>query len=106
MRVLNREDLMNILLGCTILGTGGGGSLEEGIRNIDEALTAGKQFRLVSFEELDPEAVIGTPYACGAISPLTEEEKKKYARLKETEESMYLLNMRSWSSFLAGRFPR
>ena len=38
MRELNREDLMNILLGCTILGTGGGGSLEEGISNIDEAL--------------------------------------------------------------------
>ena len=43
MRILNREDLMNILLGCTILGTGGGGSLEEGIAQIDEALDAGKQ---------------------------------------------------------------
>ncbi len=100
MRILNREDLMNILFGCTILGTGGGGSLEEGIRNVDEALAAGKSFRLVSFEELDPEAVIGTPYACGAISPLTEEERKKYARLRETEESMYLLNMRQLERFL------
>ena len=100
MRILNREDMMNILLGCTILGTGGGGSLDEGIRIIDEALAAGKSFRLVSFDELDPDAVIGTPYACGAISPLTEEEKKKYARLKETEESMYLLNMKQIESFL------
>ena len=100
MRELNREDLMNILLGCTILGTGGGGSLEEGIRCIDEALASGKKFRLVSFDELDPGAVIGTPYACGAISPLTDEEKKKYARLKETEESMYLLNLRQLESFL------
>ena len=100
MRELNWEDLMNILLGCTILGTGGGGSLEEGIRNIDEALEAGKKFRLVTFDELDPEAVIGTPYACGAISPLTEEEKKKYARLRETDESMYLLNMKQLERFL------
>lgn len=100
MRELNREDLMNILLGCAILGTGGGGSLEEGIRCIDEALTAGKHFRLVNIDELDPEAVIGTPYACGAISPLTEEEKKKYARLRETEESMYLLNMKQLERFL------
>lgn len=30
-RILDREDLMNILLGCAILGTGGGGSLDEGI---------------------------------------------------------------------------
>ncbi len=100
MRLLNREDLMNILLGCTILGTGGGGSLQEGIRIVDEALAEGKQFRLVSFDELDPETVIGTPYACGAISPLTEEEKKKYARLKETEESMYLLNLKQLEGFL------
>ena len=83
MRILNREDMMNILLGCTILGTGGGGSLDEGIRIIDEALAAKKSFRLVSFDELDPEAIIATPYACGAISPLTEEEKKKYARLRD-----------------------
>lgn len=100
MRILDREDMMNILLGCTILGTGGGGSLDEGIRIIDEALAAKKSFRLVSFDELDPEAIIATPYACGAISPLTEEEKKKYARLKETEESMYLLNMKQAESFL------
>ena len=100
MRELNREDLMNILTGCTILGTGGGGSLDEGIQNIDEALAAGKKFRLVDFDELDPDAVIGTPYACGAISPLTEEERQKYARLKETEESMYLLNMKQLENFL------
>ncbi|MBQ6510340.1 MAG: DUF917 domain-containing protein [Flexilinea sp.] len=100
MRTLDREDLMNILIGCTIMGTGGGGSLDEGIRSIDEALAAGKTFRMVSFDELDPDAVIGTPYACGAISPLTDEEKKKYARLKETEESMYLLNIRQLESFL------
>ena len=100
MRILNRDDLMNILLGCTILGTGGGGSLEEGIRDIDEALAAGKEFKLVDFDELDAEAVIGTPYACGAISPLTEEEQKKYARLTETEENMYLLNMKQLESFL------
>lgn len=100
MRILNREELMDILLGCTILGTGGGGSLDEGISIIDEALAAGKTFRLVTFDELDQEDIIGTPYACGAISPLTEEEKRKYARLKETKESMYLLNMRQMESFL------
>ena len=87
MRILNRDDLMNILYGCTILGTGGGGSLEEGIEMIDEALAAGKQFKLADFDDLAPDDVIGTPYACGAISPLTEEEIKKYARLKETDES-------------------
>ena len=30
MRELNREELYDILYGCAILGTGGGGALEEG----------------------------------------------------------------------------
>ena len=72
MRTLTRENLLDILYGCTILGTGGGGSLNEGIEMIDEALNAGKEFKLVTFDEMDPQDIIGTPYACGAISPLTE----------------------------------
>ena len=93
MRTLNRENLLDILYGCTILGTGGGGSLDEGIEMIDEALNLGKEFKLASFDDLKPDDIIGTPYACGAISPLTEEEIRKYARLKETEESFYILCM-------------
>lgn len=100
MRILDREDLMNILYGCAILGTGGGGSLEEGVELIGEALSAGKTFRLASFDELEPDDMIGTPYACGAISPLTEEEIRRYARLKETEENCYILCMKQMEQFL------
>lgn len=100
MRTLNHENLLDILYGCAILGTGGGGSLDEGIEMIDEALAAGKEFKLTTFEEMSPEDVIGTPYACGAISPLTEEEIKKYARLKETDESFYILCMKQLERFL------
>lgn len=100
MRTLNRENLLDILYGCTILGTGGGGSLDEGIEMIDEALNLGKEFKLASFDDLKPDDIIGTPYACGAISPLTEEEIRKYARLKETEESFYILCMKQMEEFL------
>lgn len=100
MRILTRENLMDILYGCTILGTGGGGPLDDGIAMVDEALAAGKEFKLVTFDELEPDDVIGTPYACGAISPLTEEEIKKYARLKETDESFYILCMKQMEAFL------
>ena len=31
MRTLNHENLLDILYGCAILGTGGGGSLDEAI---------------------------------------------------------------------------
>lgn len=42
MRTLNRDDLLNILYGAAILGTGGGGSLTDGIALIDEALARGQ----------------------------------------------------------------
>lgn len=86
MKKLSRQDLYDILYGCTILGTGGGGGLQEGIDLIDKALDKGKEFKLVSFDEVDGEALIGTPYMCGAISPETEEERKKYADLPIIED--------------------
>ena len=100
MRTLNRDDLLNILYGAAILGTGGGGSLTDGIALIDEALAAGKTFQLATFDEMDPEDLIGTPYGCGAISPLTEEEKKKYARLPEVQENFYILCMKQMEEYM------
>ena len=52
MKVLNREDIMDILYGGAILGTGGGGSLTKGIEFIDLAISKGKTFKLASFDEL------------------------------------------------------
>ena len=75
MKKLSKQDLYDILYGCTILGTGGGGELEEGLKLIDRAFEKGKEFILVDLDEVDEEAMIATPYMCGAISPITEEEK-------------------------------
>lgn len=100
MRKLTRENLLDIIYGGAILGTGGGGSLDEGLAKIDEALSLGKEFMLADFSEMNSDDIVGTPYACGAISPLTEEEIKKYARLKETDESFYILCMRQLERFL------
>ena len=100
MRILDYENLMDILYGCAILGTGGGGSLDEGAAMIREALDAGKTFRLADFDELDPEDLIGTPYFCGAISPITEEEKAKYARLPAPEKNSFLLCMEQLERFM------
>jgi len=100
MRELTREDLTNILYGCAILGTGGGGTLEDGFELIDDAIAKNKRFRLAGFEDMSEDAVIGTPYGCGAISPITDEERAKYARLTEPEENMYVLCMEQMEKFL------
>ncbi|HHY77340.1 MAG TPA: DUF917 domain-containing protein [Clostridiales bacterium] len=92
---LNKKDLFDILYGCTILGTGGGGSLEQGLENVYKAIDEGKEFILVDFDELDDEDLIATPYYCGAVSPETEEDRKKYERLPLAEELPHVIAFRN-----------
>jgi DUF917 family protein len=86
MKILNREDLSDILYGCAILGTGGGGDIEEGFQYIDEALNAGKEFKLISIDDVPAGGNLCTPYLLGAISPLSAEEEKQYSYLTKSNE--------------------
>ena len=105
MRELTREDLLNILYGCAVLGTGGGGTLKDGTALIEKAFEAGKKFILADFDEVDPEMLIGTPYFCGAISPLTEEEEKKFGSLPLPEKDPSLLALEAVEKLLGKEIP-
>ncbi|HWQ84767.1 MAG TPA: DUF917 domain-containing protein, partial [Anaerolineales bacterium] len=101
---LTKQDLYDILYGCTILGTGGGGSLEKGLARIDEALANSKRFRLVSFDEVPDEAWIAVPYMCGAISPSTPELEAQYAGLPELTEPMPYLAYKALEQYVGAEF--
>lgn len=103
MRILNKQELYDIVYGAAIYGTGGGGSLAAGLALIDDALTDGKTFQLVTFDEMDSEDLIGTPYSCGAISPLSEVDKKKYAVCRTLRKSTTTWRWSRWRSIWAGR---
>ena len=105
MRELTREDLLNILYGCAILGTGGGGTLEDGTGLIDQALDLGKKFKLARFDEVDPDTLIGTPYFCGAISPLTEEERLKFDSLPKPEKDPALIALEAVEKIMGKPVP-
>ena len=100
MKVLNREDIMDILYGGAILGTGGGGSLTKGIEFIDLAISKGKTFKLASFDELEAEDIVVCPYSCGAISPLSEEERKKYEGLPVYEDTYHIKALENMEAYL------
>lgn len=68
MKKLNLQELKDIMMGCAILGTGGGGSLEEGISVVEQEWNAGKEFKLLSFDEIDDEAYYASPYYCGSMT--------------------------------------
>jgi DUF917 family protein len=68
MRTLSRTNLEDLLLGCTVLGTGGGGELAEGLDRIGDDLARGREFRLLSLDEVPNDALIASPYFCGALT--------------------------------------
>lgn len=82
MKVLSKQDLHDILVGCTVLGTGGGGELDQGLKMIDEDVEKGYEFKLVSLDEVPDDVLIGSPYNAGSISPLSEEDKEKFKNLR------------------------
>lgn len=83
---LSRQDISDILYGCAILGTGGGGELDEGFDYIDRALAAGKTFKMVDIDDAPLNAKVCTPYMLGALSLISEEEQKRYEGLPQSTE--------------------
>lgn len=104
MKELSRQDLYDILYGCTILGTGGGGKLANGIALVDKALDRGKQVWLVGVEELPDEALVACPYYCGSISPSTLEQEEKYRHLPKIEEESALLAFKALEEYTGKSF--
>ncbi len=68
MRTLDKTDLEHILLGATVLGTGGGGELEDGLKRIGDDLAKGREFGLLSLNEVPDDALIASPYFCGSLT--------------------------------------
>ncbi|MDO4556171.1 MAG: DUF917 domain-containing protein [Lachnospiraceae bacterium] len=85
MKALTQQDVIDIIYGCTVLGTGGGGSLEGGLEIVAEDFKAGRKFILADLNEIPENEIVAVPYVCGSISPLTEEEELEYARLPRLE---------------------
>jgi len=83
MRELDKQTLHDILTGCAIVGTGGGGLLSEGLALIDKALSDGKTFTLATLAQLPDDGLIGVPYICGGLSATQDKELAKLPLLPE-----------------------
>ena len=76
MRELNEEELKDMIVGCTVLGTGGGGDPEEGWKMVKEALDQGKKFKVVTLDELPDDSIVVEPSFVGSIAPGLKPKKK------------------------------
>lgn len=104
MERLTRQELHDILLGAAIAGTGGGGSLKKGIKLIDKTYDEGFEFMLAKANEIPDEALIGSPYTCGSIGGLTEEQQKEYDALPKIEEAKELRAIKVLEDYLGKEF--
>lgn len=104
MKLLSPLDLEDILKGAAILGTGGGGELEEGRALIEHAFSQGKEFKLVGLDEAPDDALFCTAYMLGAISPVSEEEERKYSGLPRISEPSIMVAYRRFQEYLGREF--
>jgi len=95
---LSFDDVRDTLVGCTILGTGGGGSLEKGLALVEEDFAKGLEYRLVSLEEIDDDALFASPYFCGSIGP--EKAGDSFHKHPPIEELETVLAVRALERFL------
>ena len=65
----DKETIDSLVVGTTILGTGGGGDPETGRKTLEDDLKAGRQLRVIGLEELPDDALVVSPYFIGSIAP-------------------------------------
>jgi len=85
MKKLTFNEVKDILVGCTILGTGGGGDLNKGLKMIKEDFENNLEYKLISLEEIEGEALFASPYFCGSIGE--EGDKGNYSKYIKIKKS-------------------
>ena len=104
MRKLTKQNLEDIIVGCSFLGTGGGGSFDSGMKRIYSDLDAGLTFNLVAPEELNDDDYAAAPYGVGSTAPLTPEAKKRYEKLPRISEEPTAVAFKRLEKYLGKKF--
>lgn len=84
---LNKQDMIDLLYGCAVLGTGGGGKIEHGFDIMKEDFEKGRTLKLAALDEIPDDAYITIPYGCGAPAAVGAELPPELARLPKVNAS-------------------
>ncbi len=69
------EEVEDLVLGATVMGTGGGGSPVEGFNMLKELIEKGLEIKVVDVDELSEDSIIVSPYYVGTIAPTAKVKK-------------------------------
>lgn len=104
MRQLTEQSLVDLLTGCSILATGGGGTLERGLDMVRTRLQQGRRFILIELDELPDAAIIASPYYCGSLTPADPAGQARFKSLPLVTEPEACLAFKALQEFLGERF--
>ena len=104
MRELSKDEIIDVLTGCTVLGTGGGGDLERGIALMADDFASGRKLKLMRLDELPDDALVGTPYGCGAPKTAETEEAERFSHLPHLDESAATFAFRKMEEYMGRKF--
>ena len=79
MKVLSENDLTDFTYGAALYGTGGGGSIENALRLIEEGKKKKLSYKLVDPKEIPDDAIIACPYGVGG--GVQEEIRRRFESL-------------------------
>lgn len=94
-RSLNSEDIEDLVVGATILGTGGGGDPQTGLKILKEDLAQERRLLLASEMDLEPESTVVCAYHCGSIPAPGQEEAGERSRELSRGEDFMLKGLRA-----------
>ena len=105
MKLLDRQAIVDLCLGGTVLGTGGGGSPDQGIQMLTAALEAGKPLPLVVPGEVPEDALVVMPAFVGSIAPGGKDDRYREAMRSQilTDQSPLLLGLRLLEAHLGAK---
>ncbi|WP_303858109.1 DUF917 domain-containing protein [Aminicella lysinilytica] len=104
MRELTEQNAIDIVYGCAVVGTGGGGNLKSGLEMIRKLYSEGGKIEMADLSELPDDAFVATPYGCGAPKLLGKKLDDKYARLPQLDYPAPLLAFRSLEEYMDKSF--
>lgn len=83
MRELSLQDSIDLCVGGTVLGTGGGGECEVGVRLVRSIYDSGKSIKLITPEEIPDDATVICSAGIGSVAPPITEDAHQIRRLRD-----------------------
>ena len=69
MNTLSKQEIEDLIAGATILGVGGGGSPDDGLKSLMSQYDQGRKLNIASLSEFKPEERVASPYFVGSVAP-------------------------------------